>query len=634
MSKRDSDKPKQLLPQWQSAFARIRTCLRSEPGQIPAALQQAADIPPTLQQLTKALALSPFEQDIITLCLGMELDTEMAAACGGDRGAHPPHPSVALALSQLPGAHWSALAPDAPLRHWQLLQIDKHDALIAARLRLDERLLHHLLGLAPLDTRLAPYLNRIATAAWLPASMQRQAAQLAAKFGEPLAPVLQLEAGDINDAMALAAAVCQSQRLSLWHISAENLPDSRAERDTFALLWQREARLARRALLISCGEGETARRGAGELAQAAPWVFVAGGERLPALRRPLQRCGVGKPAAAEQFQAWQQLLGAEARKLNGELAQVSSQFSLGLSSLTRAAGEAQQQLRRGQTPRRALWNVCRDAARPRLTALAQEIEAVADWEDLVLPPREQQVMHTICAQVRHQHSVYQQGGFAGKSRRGLGISALFFGESGTGKTLAAEVLAKALDLALFRIDLSAVVNKYIGETEKNLRAVFDAAEEGGAILLFDEADALFGKRSDVCDSHDRYANIEVSYLLQRMENYRGLAILTSNLKSALDRAFVRRIRFMVEFPFPDRRQRQQIWQRVFPAATATAELDFQRLAQLNIAGGAIRNIALNAAFLAAEDARPVAMQHIHRAAQVEYTKLEKQLTAAETGGWL
>jgi SpoVK/Ycf46/Vps4 family AAA+-type ATPase len=242
-------------------------------------------------------------------------------------------------------------------------------------------------------------------------------------------------------------------------------------------------------------------------------------------------------------------------------------------------------------------------------------------------------LRDIALHVRNRTTVYQRWGFAAKGARGLGISALFAGVSGTGKTMAAEVLANELRLDLYRIDLSAVISKFIGETEKNLRRVFDAAEEGGAILLFDEADALFGKRSEVKDSHDRYANIEVSYLLQRMEAYRGLAILTTNLKSALDTAFLRRIRFIVQFPFPDAAQRAEIWRRIFPPDTPTENLDRNRLARLNVAGGNIRNIALNAAFLAADAGEPVRMSHLLRAAQSEYLKLEKSLTEAEVGGW-
>jgi SpoVK/Ycf46/Vps4 family AAA+-type ATPase len=240
----------------------------------------------------------------------------------------------------------------------------------------------------------------------------------------------------------------------------------------------------------------------------------------------------------------------------------------------------------------------------------------------------------LASQVRHRMRVYETWGFSTKGRRGLGVSALFTGESGTGKTMAAEVLAGELGLDLYRIDLSAVVSKYIGETEKNLKQVFDAAEEGGALLLFDEADALFGKRSDVRDSHDRYANIEVSYLLQRMEAYQGLAILTTNLKSALDRAFQRRLRFTVHFPFPDAAQREAIWRRIFPTETPTDGLDPKKLSQLNVPGGSIRNIALNASFLAAESKTPVKMEHLLQAAILEAQKIERPLSQAETRGWL
>jgi SpoVK/Ycf46/Vps4 family AAA+-type ATPase len=235
--------------------------------------------------------------------------------------------------------------------------------------------------------------------------------------------------------------------------------------------------------------------------------------------------------------------------------------------------------------------------------------------------------------VRNRALVYDEWGFRAKSSRGLGIAALFAGASGTGKTMAAEVLAGELRLDLYRIDLSSVVSKYIGETEKNLRRVFDAAEGTGAVLVFDEADALFGKRTDVKDSHDRYANIEVSYLLQRVEQYRGLAILTTNLRNAIDTAFLRRLRFVVQFPFPDQDQRLEIWQRVFPADTPLDGVDPERLARLNIAGGNIRNIALNAAFLAADEGEAVSMGHLLQAARSEYMKLEQSLSEAETEGW-
>jgi len=218
--------------------------------------------------------------------------------------------------------------------------------------------------------------------------------------------------------------------------------------------------------------------------------------------------------------------------------------------------------------------------------------------------------------------VYERWGFAERMNRGLGISALFAGPSGTGKTMAAEVIANELRLNLYRIDLSAVVSKYIGETEKNLRRLFDAAEEGAALLFFDEADALFGKRSEVKDSHDRYANIEINYLLQRMESYRGLAVLATNMRGALDQAFLRRLRFIVTFEVPGVADRRAIWERVFPERTPTDVLDLDRLADFAATGGMIHNIALNAAFAAAHAGSPVTMRMVLDSVRTEFRKLD------------
>lgn len=248
----------------------------------------------------------------------------------------------------------------------------------------------------------------------------------------------------------------------------------------------------------------------------------------------------------------------------------------------------------------ALWDAYRTQARSRMDNLAQRIECSAAWDDLVLPEVQRRTLREIVARVRQRGKVYDNWGFAAKSARGLGISALFAGASGTGKTMAADAIAKELRLDLYRIDLSSVISKYIGETEKNLRRVFDSAEAGGCILLFDEADAFFGKRSDVKDSQDRYANIEVSYLLQRMEAYRGLTILTTNLKDSLERAFLRRLSLFVEFPFPNVADREEIWRRTFPQQTPTQNLNFSKVAELNVAGSNICNIVLNAAFMAAD----------------------------------
>ena len=282
---------------------------------------------------------------------------------------------------------------------------------------------------------------------------------------------------------------------------------------------------------------------------------------------------------------------------------------------------------------RLAWQAGLAEARIALDQLGRRVEPSAGWDDLVVPEQQRLTLAEVTAHVRQRATVYQDWGFEAVLRRGLGVTALFAGGSGTGKTLAAEVIARDLGLDLFVIDLSQVVSKYIGETEKNLRQVFDAAERGGAVLLFDEADALFGKRTEVRDSHDRYANIEVSYLLMRMEAYRGLAILTTNMKNALDPAFMRRIRFVVDFPFPGAAEREQIWHRLIPSRVPVRDLDFGRLAQLTVAGGTIRNIALSAAFLAADEDTPLQMRHLLAASRTEYLKLERSLPAGEVAGW-
>jgi SpoVK/Ycf46/Vps4 family AAA+-type ATPase len=341
---------------------------------------------------------------------------------------------------------------------------------------------------------------------------------------------------------------------------------------------------------------------------------------------------VDKPSAAEQKRLWERALNSSAAHLNGALDALSEQFRLSAKTIHRTSGLTGADGASAEPD--YLWNICRSLARPKLEDLAQRIVPCAGWEDLVLPELQIRTLRQLASQVRHRMKVYETWGFSAKGRRGLGVSALFAGESGTGKTMAAEALARELELDLYRIDLSAVVSKYIGETQKNLKQVFDAAEEGGVLLLFDEADALFGKRSEVRDSHDRYANIEVSYLLQRMEAYQGLAILTTNLKSALDKGFQRRLRFTVNFPFPDAAQREAIWRRIFPVETPTQDLNYAKLAQLNMAGGNIRNIALNAAFLAAESKTPVHMNHLLPAARLEAQKIERPLSEAEIRGWV
>jgi hypothetical protein len=418
------------------------------------------------------------------------------------------------------------------------------------------------------------------------------------------------------------------------------VPTDARELDLLVRLWERDARLGATALLIDCTRfdgGEPAREHAVDrlLEVCAAPLLVAGASGRQPRGRPVAVFDVPPSSAVEQRGVWTAALGELADGLNGTVDRLVSQFSLSPAQIRDSCAQAQAgQMADGGDAAAALWEACRGQAQFSGGDLAVRVEAVAGWDDLVLPEAQARVLREIALQVTSRFRVYETWGFGRASSRGLGITALFSGPSGTGKTMAAEVLARHLRLDLCRIDLSQVVSKYIGETEKNLGRVFDGAEPGGAVLLFDEADALFGKRSEVRDSHDRYANIEVSYLLQRMEAYRGLAILTTNLREALDPAFERRLRFLVSFPFPDEGARAEIWRRAFPPAAPTEGLDIGRLARLDATGGSIRNIALGAAFRAAADDRPVRMADLAEAARSEYAKLHRPLTEAEIRRWV
>jgi hypothetical protein len=601
--------------------------------------------PPALEYVERAFGLSRFERSLLLLCAGIELDCEFAALCAAAQGdLARRHATFSLALAALPEPHWSALAPDAPLRRWRLIELPPGPSLTMAPLRIDERVLHYLAGVPHLDERLAGLLRPLPPAAGvgLPSSHMALAATVAGTLSAGSAtysaPVVEL-CGDVRDCLPIAAAAAQRCRLVAAVLSPDLVPAGASELDAFIRLWQRESILAGIGLLVIEADGfadEAAARGR-ELARLvdrldAPVVVCDRlGRRLG--HRPAILLDVRHPLPEEQRHAWERVLDGAA---NAGIDAIAAQFSVSLTEIEAIAGEARARIAPDSADPQAIgetvWELCRIRLRTRLEPLAQRVVSAASWDQLVLPMAQMDLLHGIAAQLRQRITVYERWGFGARSPRGLGITALFFGPSGTGKTLAAEVLANELRLDLYRIDLSSVVSKYIGETEANLRRVFDAAEESGAILLFDEADALFGKRSEVKDSHDRYANIEVSYLLQRMEAYRGLAILTTNMKSALDPAFLRRIRFIVQFPFPDEAERAEIWRRIFPPDTPTEGLDWGRLAALRIAGGNIRNIALNAAFLAADAGEAVRMSHLMAAARSEYGKLERPLTAAELRG--
>jgi hypothetical protein len=628
-----------------AALERVRRAVRDhtaagEPvghDEPPPAPEWELDIAPALERLSAAFGLSTFERDLLLLCAGVELDTSFAALCREAQGGSSSAPTFSLALARLPGAHWSALAPAAPLRYWRLIELNSGETLTGSPLRIDEWALHFLTGTGALDERLQGLMEPLSGGGEIPPSHAAAAERISALWAAPdgMPALIRLCGDDRWGKREVTVSACAAAGLTVRVLRAADVPAAAAERDALARLWEREAVLRGVALLVEMDDADTpeAVRAATAFAdRVRSPLLVASREPLRPANRPELRIDIDRPAPDEQRALWLDALGGEAAGLNGPLDGVVAQFRMGAREIRLASAAA----RRGDlnaADATGLWDACRENSRPRLDDLAQRLGTAVGWEDLVLPEPQMRTLKEIAVHVRQRGRVYEQWGF-GRSARGLGISALFSGVSGTGKTLAAEVLANELRLDLYRIDLSQVVSKYIGETEKNLRRVFDAAEEGGAVLLFDEADALFGKRSEVKDSHDRYANIEVSYLLQRMETYRGLAILTTNLKSALDTAFLRRLRFIVAFPFPDAAQRAEIWRRTLPPETPTHGLEFDKLARLNVAGGDIRNVALSAAFLAAEAGEPVTMKHLLQASRSEYTKLERPLGAAETAEWI
>jgi hypothetical protein len=608
----------------------------------PAALAEAEglDEPLPLVLLARCLGLSAFERDVLLLAAAMELDTRIAPLCArAQHDQHKPYPTFALAMTLFERPAWDAMSPERPLRHWQLLEVDqtRGEPLTTSRLRAEERVVNYLKGLNYLDERLRLLLrplpapeeaelspSQLATASAVVMAIHRFAAE-----GRPA--LLQLLGSDPASKRLVGAHAAAEVGLHLLELSADDLPTAGADFDVFARLWQRESRLSPIALLVDAADAD--RHGPAGRALRR-WASAGGGLVLLDVREPWPGLGdaaavdVAKPIPAEQRDAWQAALGVPA---HGNPMRLAGQFDLNLPAIQRVAREAApaDQAVTDEEVAAGLWSGCLAQTRVGLDQLAQRLDARATWAQLKLPAEEEGLLRQIERQVAHRARVYDTFGFRERMRRGLGISVLFAGESGTGKTMAAEVLANALGLVLYRIDLSAVVSKYIGETEKNLRKLFDAAEGGGAILFFDEADALFGKRSEVKDSHDRYANIEVNYLLQRMETFQGLAVLATNRKSALDTAFLRRLRFVVNFPFPGVAERAAIWAGAFPADTPVGALDHYRLARLHLTGGSIQNIALNAAFTAASADAEVTMPMVLEAARTEFRKLDKPINEAD-----
>ncbi len=618
------------------------------------AMEEAASAvspPPALVLLAQRFGLSRFERDLLLLCAAVELDTRVGPLCDLAQGGWGrAHPTFALAMTLFEDPAWDVLSPERPLRYWRMIEITQQGAspLTASPLSSDEWVVNYLKGLNYIDDRLSPLLIPLevpAGGAGLPTSQREQVEQVVrsvsvASASERL-PVVQLLGPDSPSKRLVAWHAAAALGLNLYRMPVRLLPAQAVELETLARLWQRQSLLLPVSLYIDAHDTSPAPAAEGQGETNAPppplnrfltrsdgLFFLDTRDVWPRLDRASVTLDVSRPTPSEQQAAWSEALGEEAGDAPARLA---GQFNLSTAEIRRVVTEVKSHADEedASSVGDRLWDACLRATRPRLDALAQRLDPVATWDDIVLPPAEISLLKQIAAQMGQRTTVYDEWGFRKKMNRGLGISALFTGQSGTGKTMAAEVIANELRLNLYRIDLSAVVSKYIGETEKNLRRLFDAAEDGGMILFFDEADAIFGKRSEVKDSHDRYANIEINYLLQRMEAFGGLAILATNMKSALDAAFMRRIRFVINFPIPAAPERRLIWEKAFPGEAPTEGLDFERLSRLSLTGGNIHSIALNASFLAAGAGTPVTMAVVLEAVRTEMRKLERPINEAD-----
>ncbi|GAB4443620.1 MAG: ATP-binding protein [Chloroflexi bacterium OHK40] len=627
-----------------------------------AAEEAGHDIP--LRRLARLFGLGPFEADVLLLGLAPELDLrfERLYAYIQDDVTRK-RPAVDLALRLLvpdPSGRLRARATfdaDAPLLRHRLVELvedgQRHTPRLARFIKLDERVTAELLGQPAMDPQLAPFATAERPAHGLGALVLT--AGLADRLRQawaahPQGLVLALQGGYGSGRRAVAAALCAEAGVPLVTIdlprlvAAETLAPAEA-----ACRIAREAALRGAALLLigadvvlhdeAKGHWRAALLGALDglegtcfLAIERPWEARGLLRRAAFLRTELPAPGFG-----ERETIWRERLGGAA-PAPADLQALASTFRLSGGQIRDAAAMARSLARwrsgNGAPPtREELLAACRAQSSGRLNTLASKVATSYRWDDIVLPADQVALLREICMQVKHRRTVLERWGFDRRLAMGKGVNVLFAGPSGTGKTMAAEIIAADLGLELYKVDLASMVSKYIGETEKNLDKVFTAAREANALLFFDEADAIFGKRSEVKDAHDRYANIEVGYLLQKMEEYDGVVILATNLRKNLDDAFVRRLHVAIDFPFPEEPDRLRIWRKVFPSEAPLADdVDLAFLArQFKLAGGNIRNIALLAAYLAAEDGTTIGMAHVIRAVKREYQKLGKLVTEAEFG---
>lgn len=574
-----------------------------------------------ITRIARGFMLDPPELGLIAVLHCAEQSEPVAAAIHALTRDNRRGMSLWLAQRLLPGLDADRFAADTALRRFALVECETGTPRIDARLWLADALFDRLCGCAPRDPALA------ARFVPLPADPDLAGPDLAAEVAQAFSssreggwPPLLL-AGGLDPEVAAAALVRLGLRPAL--LRAADLPPDPEARERLAAAWSRDAAIDAAALVLDVGAGEGA-GAAGFAERVAGHVILTGQPLLPRMGRATWVLGsdTAQPGAVER---WQLALGPQRAALLGpELARVAGQFRLSPGEIeavaVRVAGFIDHSEGDG-TVIGQLWHHAARAHAPVALPGVSIAEPSYDWDDIVLSPQLEAALRRVESHVRHASLVFDGWGFErAMGGRGRGVAALFAGPSGTGKTMAAEVLAAALDLRIMTVDLSQLISKYIGETSKHIAAAFDAAERTGAVMVWNEGDAIWGARGEVGHATDRLVNAEVGDLLQRIEAFRGFTVITTNMRQAIDQAFLRRFRFTLDFPLPGEHERVRLWERAFPAGAPLEPVDWTALADLRLSGGSIRAVALGAAFLAAEAGSKITPTLIERELAEELRK--------------
>lgn len=592
-------------------------------------LSQAAPGHP-LARLVKGFGLGAGEAGLVALLYAAAVSETVAAAVQdatrNDRRGMP----LWLAQRLLPSLDARDVAAGAVLMRFGFVAREMDTPLVDARMWLDTAVIERLAGLVPREPAIAArFLPVAARAEHAPAGWMgpiREA--LIARGPDGLSPLL-LGAHDIE---ALAGGFA-ALGLEACQLHASDIPADPEARDRLAQAWSREAALDGAALIILADEMHAA-SAAAFAGLVAGHVAIAGSVPLPPMRRAQRVLPAASSPRDAALARWQRALGeARSARLGAGVARVAAQFRLSAAEIDAVAAATLGLIDAapdGDTALRILWHHAGRAGSATPVPGVTIVEPVYDWGDIILPTPTEAALRRIEGHVRHAALVLDQWGFGrAMGARGRGVVALFSGPSGTGKTMAAEVLASSLDLRMMLIDLSQIISKYVGETSKNIAAAFDAAERSGAVMVWNEGDAIWGARGSVGHATDRHVNAEVGDLLQRIEAFDGFTIVTTNMRHAIDTAFLRRFRFTIDFPMPAAAERVRLWQRAFPGEAPVEAIDWRALADLPLSGGSIRNIALGAAFLAAERGTAIDASLIEAELAEEMRKQDQPMPAID-----